>query len=97
MPLFDNFGRAWAHSGSVKEGDVLTCDGGFTCMAEGDRKVVKRREGPMKGYSANYAKDPFARLYVDCKDGTHMLDGQVGNDGELVGFYPGKPQESPHA
>jgi hypothetical protein len=87
MPLTDTQGRRWAHSSTVKAGDVLECDGGFTCMCEGDKKVVKELPLPLKHCSAEYAKDPFARLYVDCTDGTHTLDGQIGEHGELVGLY----------
>ena len=73
----DKSGRIWAHSTTVKVGDVLECDGGFTCMSAGDRKTVKA-SGPRT----------FARMYVECSDGSHMLDGQLGRHGELVGFYP---------
>jgi hypothetical protein len=88
MPLTDSFGRAWAHRDSIKVGDVLECDDGFTCIRPGDHKIVKAFEGELKHHDPEYAKDPFARLYIECSDGTHSLDGQVGEDGELVGLYP---------
>jgi hypothetical protein len=87
MPLTDKAGHLWAHRSTVKAGDVLITDGGFTCMGNHERKVVKSFEGPLLHCDAEYAKDPFARLYIDCSDGTHGLDGQVGEDGELIGLY----------
>lgn len=83
----DRYGRAYAIADEVKAGDVLQCDGGFTCMALGAKKVVKRRAGKLTGVSKEYAKDPFARLYIDCKDGSHSLGGQCGDHGELMGLY----------
>jgi hypothetical protein len=83
----DKFGRRYALAKNMQPGVILESDGGFTCMREGSKHVVKRRAGRMKGVSAEYAKDPFARLYVSCKCGGHTLDGQLGGNGELVGFY----------
>jgi len=89
-PVFvpsDVNGRPYAIAAEVKVGDKLECDCGFTCMKNREVKVVKRKAGRLKGYSKEYAKDPFARLYIDCKDGSHTLDGQLGDHGELVGLY----------
>lgn len=83
----DNFGRRYALAKNMVPGVILESDGGFTCMREGSRRVVRRRVGRLKGVSKEYAKDPFARLYVPCKCGGHALDGQLGDNGELVGFY----------
>lgn len=88
MPLQDNFGVAWAHSNTVKAGDKLRCDGGFTCLAEGDVREVKASDEMLEHCTEEYKADPFAKLYIECSDGTHRLDGQVGDDGELVGLYP---------
>ena len=85
----DTNGRAYAAADVVKVGDVLECDGGFTCMKADDRKVVKAFEGELKHCTPEYAKDSFARLYIDCADGTHTLDGQC-EDGVLIGLYPVK-------
>ena len=87
MPLTDAFGRAWAHKTTVKVGDVLECDGDFTCIAKGDRRRVKRWDGDRSGHDLEYSKTPFARLYIRCGDGKHFLHGQEGDDGELVGLY----------
>lgn len=89
-PIFqpcDNVGRRYALAKNMVPGVILESDGGFTCMREGSRHVVKRRAGRLKHCSKEYAKDPFARLYVACKCGGHTLDGQLGENGELVGFY----------
>lgn len=77
MPLTDKHGRKWAFAKDVKVGDMLECDPGFTCMACGAKRCVKR-EGTRGGFST---------LYIDCRDGKHFLEGQIGEDGELVGLY----------
>jgi hypothetical protein len=82
----DTLGRPYALASEVKVGDRLICDGGFSCMKADAKKTVKRRAGRLKGVSKEYAKDPFARLYIDCKCGGHMLDGQLGEHGELIGL-----------
>lgn len=89
MPLTDKHGKTWAHSTTVKVGDILVTDDGFTCMGAGERKTVESWDGPMPNTDPEYLKDPFSRLFVECRDGCHFLDGQVGDDGELVGLYPG--------
>ena len=83
----DKLGREYARADQVKAGDTLQCDDGFTCLKNGAKRVVKRLNGKLPGCSKEYAKDPFARLYIDCKCGPHMLDGQLGELGELVGLY----------
>lgn len=56
----------------LKPGDTVILDDRFTCMAEGAH-VVK-------------AKDDTGLLFLDCEEGTHYLDGQENEDGELVGI-----------
>ena len=56
----------------VKEGDKLVADAGFTCMRDGQASAVVRT-----------AKGDLA---IPCDKGLHVLDGQVGEGGELVGF-----------
>lgn len=55
----------------VRVGDRLIADGGFDCMMEGREVTICR--------------DPDG-LYVWCNEGRHYLDGQVSDDGELIGF-----------
>jgi hypothetical protein len=64
--------REWVVAKKVKAGDRLFTDGGFTCMPGGELKVV-REDGD--------------GLYVACRDGRHYLDGQLDEQGRLVGFY----------
>ncbi len=80
MPRTDIQGRAWAHQDTCKAGDVLTCDGGFTCMAEGQEVEVH----------ADPDHEGIESLFVPCKDGAHYLVGQLDFDGcgALVGLYP---------
>lgn len=68
----DRCGRPWAMASDVKAGDMLQCDGGFTCMRDGAKKVVKA-DGDKR--------------YVACRDGRHYLKGQENNDGALIGLY----------
>lgn len=65
--------RKFVQFDSVKVGDVLVTDGGFTCMGDGERKTVK---------SCAHG------LYIDCAEGNHSLAGQIGDHGELLGLYP---------
>lgn len=68
---------AWAKFSKVKEGDKLITDGGFTCM---EFNVEKKVWGDKDG-----------RLYIECSDGCHYLDGQVDfhNDhDDLIGLTP---------
>lgn len=83
----DKFGRPYALAKNMKPGVVLECDDGFTCIRSGAKRTVLRRAGRLKGVTKEYAKDPFARLYIDCKCGGHSLDGQLGDHGELIGLY----------
>ncbi len=55
---------------SVKVGDVLVADGGFTCLRPGRHEV----------------KGEAGCLYVVCRSGKHFLDGQDDGNGILVGF-----------
>lgn len=56
----------------INPGDALIVDDGFTCMEPGDQKVAQMNQS--------------GELFVDCSDGRHFLDGQVGDDGHLVGI-----------
>jgi hypothetical protein len=55
----------------VKAGDVLIADAGFTCI-EPDARLTVYNNG--------------SYLAVRCARGTHALDGQLNDKGELVGF-----------
>ncbi len=55
----------------LKAGDKIKADGGFTCVKEGNHKVKSKKNGD---------------LYIKCSEGKHLLDGQVGEDGELIGI-----------
>lgn len=70
----DTLGNRYATVKDTKEGDVLIVDGGFTCIhKDSERTVKKARTGD---------------LYIDCKDGHHLLDGQI-DEKEGVEFYLG--------
>ena len=83
MPLTDTKGATWAHENTIKAGDWIKPDGGFDCLREGAVCQVhqdSRREG-------------ISGLYVKCDDGRHYLDGQFGDNGELIGIYPASAEE----
>ena len=61
---------AYATKDDLKEHDIAIVDSGFDCMQPGSEHVVM--------------KDNKSRLYLECSDGIHLLDGQL--DG---GFYIG--------
>ncbi len=64
----------YAKFSKVKEGDILITDGAFTCMNPNSAKVVKRKLGLNGG------------LYIDCREGGHMIDGQLDERGFLIGL-----------
>lgn len=58
----------------VRRGTQLRCDSGFTCMTNGDVKIVEQ--------------DKDGDLYVPCRQGHHSLAGQISEDGTMyVGFW----------
>jgi hypothetical protein len=57
---------------AVNIGDVLEADGGFTCIPLGATLVVSSDEGG---------------FFVPCQCGKHYLEGQMAEDGELIGFH----------
>lgn len=69
----DRQGREWAKLSSLRHGDVVIADGGFTCMPAGQRTVYKGEDGC---------------LYVSCRSGDHLLSGQADDGEHLVGIYP---------
>lgn len=56
----------------LKEGDVLRCDAGFTCIEKNSLAVVN--------------KDDKGKLWIACRSGRHYLDGQEDKNGELIGL-----------
>jgi hypothetical protein len=73
MIMSDVNGRPYARMDELSPEDTVEVDGDFDCMHPGERKVIR----------ANAAGD----LFVICDRGRHMLDGQLNDDGELVGVY----------
>ncbi len=49
--------------------DTIVLDSGFTCCGAGYKTVMSDDHG----------------LYFECDAGKHYLDGQIGEDGFLVG------------
>jgi hypothetical protein len=56
----------------LKEGDKLVADDGFTCLA--DKQICE------------VVRHPDGNLCVMCANGFHCLDGQLDEQGDLVGF-----------
>lgn len=61
----------------ITEGQKLAADSGFTCLDDGHLCTVEH--------------DPERALFVACAEGRHFLDGQEGENGELIGFSPVDP------
>lgn len=54
----------------VKTGSVLIADGGFSCLHEGQKCLVK--------------EDEENNLYIDCDDGDHYLDYEQDPWGDYI-------------
>lgn len=72
-------GREWARMSNLKAGQILHCDGDFTCGIAGKDVVV--------GQTID------GKWFVNCNDGRHFLDGQLatetgGSTDHLVGMWP---------
>jgi hypothetical protein len=65
-------GRSYARLSELKAGDKIQIDGDFTCIEPWGLRTVKQSYG---------------RLYIACSQGGHNLDGQLNDDGYLVGVY----------
>jgi len=59
---------------NLKAGDTVILDGGFTCVDAGPTVL--------------YSED--GDLYFMCKEGGHMVAGQIGHDDHLVGISRGQ-------
>lgn len=57
----------------AREGMAVVVDGGFTCMDEGEEKII--------------ARDVEGNLCIDCREGGHALVGQLQDDGSLIGIF----------
>ena len=59
----DTKNRPYARVSEVSAGTWLECDGGFTCLTEGERKQVSLSES-------------WSDLEIECADGLHALNRQ---------------------
>lgn len=60
-----------ATTDNVREGSIVIADGGFTCLEEGARLIVRSEDGT---------------LFVNCADGRHALDGQLDEGDDYIGL-----------
>lgn len=86
MAEADITGRQYARSDAVRPGDTLIADGGFTCLHEGERCIVKKDSGGLFVFCNGPDED--GRPCGDLRYEHHYLDGQDDGDGFLVGLYP---------
>lgn len=63
--------------GDLVAGKTVEVDAGFTCMGSGKHIVQQNSAG---------------EFYLRCAKGDHMLDGQIDEDGELIGIIRGEDQ-----
>lgn len=54
----------------IKEGDLITLDGGFTCAKAGQVLVHKDSQG----------------LFFQCDEGHHYIEGQLDEECDLIGI-----------
>ena len=55
-------------------------------LAPGDAVCGFKNWGCVPSNGARLVRQCDAGLFVACSDGVHLLDGQVGEDGHLVGL-----------
>lgn len=65
-------GRPYAKLSELKVGDKVELDEGFTCHAAGIVTLQADAEG---------------KLYFDCEEGGHDLDGQADDGEHCIGVY----------
>ena len=70
----DITGRAYALVKKLKSGDIVQVDNSFTCL-------------PINGYRIVHEDRETNKLYITCKCGKHMLDGQYENDDHKAKAY----------
>ena len=63
----------------AKPGLRLRADGGFTCIEQGALLTVETDSDGIK--------------FVPCSHGRHYLDGQLAEDGRLVGLFSAESEE----
>lgn len=56
----------------LKSGDVLIADGGFTCLKEGQEVTVQA--------------DDDGELFFPCVNGRHWFNGQIDDEGAVIGL-----------
>lgn len=81
MSTHSKDGREWARLSNLKPGSIIKCDDGFTCGINNQERVV--------------GADASGKLFVNCGEGRHYLDGQLASEGidggdtdHLVGMWP---------
>lgn len=74
----DNHGRPYARLSTLKAGDKVQVDDGFTCIVKWGHRLV-RQDSTRPGIDG---------LFIDCRSGRHYLDGQLDDDSDfLIGVY----------
>lgn len=78
-----NPARPYAKLSSLKPGDVLITDAAFTCMSPNTPKIVSMAKVGRGSRGLTAMKH---RLFVPCRAGRHMLNGQEDANGRLIGL-----------
>lgn len=73
--LKDTKGRPYAQLSTLRAGNTIQVDAGFTCLRPHSVRRVLREGKGKQG------------LYIKCKSGKHFLCGQADDGENLIGIY----------
>lgn len=71
--MMDSKGMEYVRLSELQAGAKVQVDDAFTCLRVGTHRVVQ--------------EDEEMELYISCDAGKHYLDGQLLQDGTLLGIY----------
>ena len=72
---------------TVKAGDTLICDGGFTCVNEGEHVVIYEDEAGLYFLCCKNESSHYGKSHDEARTQHHYLDGQLDAEQEnYVGF-----------
>lgn len=88
-PTQDTYGNDYLQLSDAANGMIVWLDDGFTCKRAGP--VTLRRRDFWPEWDKREPNEQ-SRLYFQCDEGSHMLDGQCDDGLHCIGVYPTEPQ-----